>query len=138
MCKRFNALYMLILLFSLIILKIFLELHESSCSLHEVWCLRFSSTILIIIFCLLQSDDISSWDHCSFVVTFSFVMFVHNAFSDVKHAFSDVYNCLLSSWTNVFSCWTFFAMIAFWLFSQLSLKSFQWCWISFRVIFFHE
>ncbi len=110
------------------------------CSIN-FFCISFISLlfiILIMISYLLQSDDESSLNHCSFIAISSLVMFAHDMIFIERHMLLYVCNCLLSSWTDIFSFYTFFAMNAFWFAWCFSSESSQKHWINFNAISFHK
>ncbi len=109
-----------------------------------IFSIFFLSTIFIMTSHFLRSDDNSSLRRCSFIVTFSLVMFAHDVILDEKHMLSYVCmlscicSCLLSSCMNVFSFCTFFAMNAFWFLLFFFSELFWRRCISFTATSFHE
>ncbi len=109
-----------------------------------IFSIFFLSAIFIMTSHLLRSDDNSSLKCCSFIVTSSFITFVHDVIFDEKCVLSYVCmlsyvcSCLLSSCTDVFSFCTFFALNAFWFLLFFLSELFQRCCISFTATSFHE
>ncbi len=98
----------------------------------------FLSTIFIIIFRLLQSDDNLFLKRYFLIVASSLVTFAHDVILNEKRVLSYFCSCLLNSCMNIFSFCTFFAMNAFWFSLFFSSESFQRRCISFTATSFHE
>ncbi len=98
----------------------------------------FLSTIFIIIFRLLQSENNLFLKRYFLIVASSLVTFAHDVILNEKRVLSYFCSCLLNSCMNIFSFCTFFAMNAFWFSLFFSSESFQRRCISFTATSFHE